>query len=76
VPASFSRPSADSGLRWQLFHDLIFFVFLPVLILEAAFNIDIRQLLRDLPLILLLALPLIEVVQYQRTPQLRDNARN
>jgi len=49
----------DTGLRWQLFHDLIFYVFLPVLIFEAAFNINIRQLHRNLPLILSLALPLM-----------------
>jgi CPA1 family monovalent cation:H+ antiporter len=55
----FTAFGGDTGLRWQLFHDLIFFVFLPVLIFEAAFNIDIRQLLRNLPLILLLALPLM-----------------
>ena len=52
----FTTFGGDTGLHWQLFHDLIFFVFLPVLIFEAAFNIDIRQLLRNLPLILLLVL--------------------
>jgi CPA1 family monovalent cation:H+ antiporter len=49
----------DTGLRWQLFHDLVFYVFLPVLIFEAAFNLDVRRLLRNLPLILSLALPLM-----------------
>ncbi len=55
----FTTFGGDTGLHWQLFHDLIFFVFLPVLIFEAAFNIDIRQLFKNLPLILLLALPLM-----------------
>lgn len=55
----FVSVGGDTGLRWQLFHDLIFFVFLPVLIFEAAFNIDVRQLRKNLLLILLLALPLM-----------------
>jgi CPA1 family monovalent cation:H+ antiporter len=49
----------DTGLRWELFHDLVFFVFLPVLIFEGAFNADLRDLLRNLPIILFLALPLM-----------------
>jgi len=49
----------DTGLRWDAFRELIFFVFLPVLIFEAAFNTDVRELLKNLPLILFLALPLM-----------------
>ena len=49
----------DTGLRWELFHDLIFFIFLPVLIYEAAFNLDVAELRRNLTLILALALPLM-----------------
>lgn len=48
----------DTGLRWEIFHDLVFFLFLPVLIFEAAFNMDRRELRRNLPQILLLAVPL------------------
>ena len=38
----------DTGLRADSFHDLILYVFLPVLVFEAAFRIDARLLLRDL----------------------------
>lgn len=47
------------GLRWQHFHDLVFFVFLPVLIFESAISLDLRLFLRNLWPILLLALPLL-----------------
>ena len=57
----FTAFGGDTGLRWQTFHDLVFFVFLPVLIFEAAYNIDGRQLLRNLPTILYLAIPLMLV---------------
>ena len=49
----------DTGLRWHHFHDLVFFVFLPVLIFESASGMDARLLLRNLVPILLLALPLL-----------------
>jgi len=49
----------DTGLRWHSFHDLVFFVFLPVLIFESAAALDARLLLRNLWPILLLAFPLL-----------------
>jgi len=49
----------DTGLRWHHFHDLVFFVFLPVLIFESAAALDVRLLWRNLLPILLLALPLL-----------------
>ena len=49
----------DTGLRWHHFHDLIFFVFLPVLIFESAYQIDVKVLLRNLVPILSLAIPLM-----------------
>lgn len=49
----------DTGLRWYHFHDLVFYVFLPVLIFESASGMDARLLLRNLVPILLLALPLL-----------------
>ncbi len=49
----------DTGLRWHHFHNLVFFVFLPVLIFESAVALDARLLLRNLLPILLLALPLL-----------------
>ncbi len=49
----------DTGLRWHLFHDLIFFLLLPVLIFEASLHIRIRELANNLVPILLLAVPFL-----------------
>ena len=49
----------DTGLRADSFHDLIFYVFLPVLIFESAFKIDTRMLLRNLLPILIVAIPVM-----------------
>ena len=49
----------DTGLRATHFHDLILYVFLPILIFESAFKIDTSILKRDLVLILFLAVPLL-----------------
>lgn len=49
----------DTGIRADSFHDLIFFVFLPVLVFESAYNIDARLLLKNLLPILFLAIPLM-----------------
>ena len=46
----------DTGVRASSFHDLIFFVFLPVLVFEAALEIGQRQLLHDSGYILFLAI--------------------
>lgn len=51
----------DIGLRWDAVHDIVFFVLLPVLVFEAALNLDVGQLRRHLPMILLLAVPLLLV---------------
>ncbi|NIR61662.1 MAG: sodium:proton antiporter, partial [Gammaproteobacteria bacterium] len=51
----------DTGLRWYHFHDLVFYVFLPVLIFESAFNIDPRLLRANLIPVLVLAIPLMLV---------------
>ena len=42
---------------FQLNHDLVFFVFLPALIFESAFNLDARQLIKDIAPIIVLAVP-------------------
>lgn len=47
----------DTGFRWQHFHDLVFYVFLPGLIFEAAFRIDLRVLRTNLAAVLTLAIP-------------------
>ena len=49
----------DTGLRWQHFHDLVFYVFLPVLIFASAFSIDVRELGRNALPVLFLAMPLM-----------------
>ena len=49
----------DTGIRAGNFHDLIFFVFLPVLVFESAYNIDARLLWKNLLPILFLAIPLM-----------------
>ena len=49
----------DTGLRAEGFHDLIFYVFLPVLVFAAAFSIDASALARNLLPILVLALPVM-----------------
>ncbi len=41
----------------QLSPDLVFFIFLPALIFESGFNLDARQLIKDLPPVLILAIP-------------------
>ncbi|MDZ7754501.1 MAG: sodium:proton antiporter [Gammaproteobacteria bacterium] len=51
----------DIGLRWDAVHDIVFFVLLPVLVFEAALNLDVGQLKRHLPMILVLAVPLLLV---------------
>jgi len=49
----------DTGIRADSFHDLIFFVFLPVLVFESAYSINARLLLKNLLPILFLAIPLM-----------------
>ena len=49
----------DLGLRWYHFHDLVFFILLPVLIFESALNIDAKLLLKNLIPITFLAIPIM-----------------
>jgi len=53
------RTGIDTGIHAENFHDLIFFVFLPVLIFESAFSINARLLWKNLFPILFLAIPLM-----------------
>ncbi|MEN8108893.1 MAG: cation:proton antiporter [Pseudomonadota bacterium] len=53
------RSGIDTGIRAENFHSLVFYVFLPVLIFESAYNTDVRLLLRNLLPILFLAIPLM-----------------
>lgn len=55
------RLGGDTGIRAELFHDLVFFVFLPVLIFESALNIDVGLLLKNLLTVLMLAIPILLV---------------
>lgn len=49
----------DTGLRWTLFRDLVFFVLLPLLIFESAMHLNARLLLKNLAPILFLAIPVM-----------------
>ncbi len=49
----------DTGLRWQILRDLVFYLLLPILVFEAAININTRWLRREAVLIGLLSVPLL-----------------
>jgi len=51
----------DTGLRWEILRDLVFYLLLPVLIFEASVNINVRLLRREGLLIFSLAVPLLMV---------------
>ena len=51
--------SIDTGVRWYNFYDLIFYVFLPILIFEAAFSMDVRLLAKNILPVMVLAIPLM-----------------
>jgi CPA1 family monovalent cation:H+ antiporter len=51
----------DTGLRWNILSDLVFYLLLPILIFEAAINVDIRWLRSEALLIGLLSVPLLIV---------------
>ncbi|MFC1701754.1 cation:proton antiporter [Pseudomonadota bacterium] len=51
----------DTGLRWQILRDLVFYLLLPMLIFEASININVRRLRRDFLLVFSLAIPLLMV---------------
>ena len=53
------RLGIDTGIRHDSFRDLIFYVFLPLLVFEAAFKIDASLLKRNLLAILLLSIPVL-----------------
>ena len=45
----------DTGLRYQNFHDLVFYLFLPLLVFAAAYEIDLQRLREHLTSVLSLA---------------------
>jgi CPA1 family monovalent cation:H+ antiporter len=49
----------DTGLRWQIMHDLVFYILLPIIIFDSAININIRSLRRESLLIGALSVPLL-----------------
>ena len=49
----------DTGLRWEILRDLVFYLLLPILIFEAAINIDTGWLRREAMLISALSVPLL-----------------
>lgn len=53
--------SIDTGIRWDNFRDLVFYVFFPILIYEAAFNMNARLLFKNLLPVLFLSVPMMLV---------------
>ncbi|HSR63197.1 MAG TPA: sodium:proton antiporter [Gammaproteobacteria bacterium] len=49
----------DTGIRWENFHSIIFFLILPALVFHAAINIAPGALRRNIIVILLLAIPMM-----------------
>jgi len=49
----------DTGLRWDTFHDLVFYIFLPILVYNAALRLNAEHFFRNIISILLLAVPLM-----------------
>jgi CPA1 family monovalent cation:H+ antiporter len=54
----------DTGLRWNVLRDLVFYLLLPILIFEASITIDVRALRRDAVLIGALTVPLLLVAAW------------
>ena len=54
----------DTGLRWQILRDLVFYLLLPMLIFEASININVRKLRREALLVFSLAIPLLMVATF------------
>ncbi|RMG38787.1 MAG: sodium:proton antiporter [Gammaproteobacteria bacterium] len=54
-----TRNGLDTGLDYRLFHELIIYAFLPLLVFSAAFRIDAGLLRQNLWVILLLAIPVL-----------------
>ena len=54
----------DTGLRWEILRDLVFYLLLPILIFEAAINVDTRWLRRESILIGKLSVPLLLVAAW------------
>ena len=50
-------PEMEMLLEFQLTPEIVLFIFLPALIFESAFNLNARQLLKDLVPVLTLAIP-------------------
>lgn len=49
----------DTGLRWNILRDLVFYLLLPILIFEAALNVNVSNLKKNGLIIIALAVPLL-----------------
>lgn len=47
----------DTGLRWESFSDIVLHVLVPVLVFATAYHLPAKALLKELPAVLLLAVP-------------------
>jgi CPA1 family monovalent cation:H+ antiporter len=54
----------DTGLRWEILRDLVFYLLLPILIFEAAINVDTRWLRSEAVLIGMLSVPLLLIAAW------------
>ena len=51
----------DTGLRWDILRDLVFYLLLPILIFEASVNMNVRRLRKEALLVFSLAVPFLLV---------------
>ena len=56
---AFVAAGIDTGIRWNNFQDIISYMLIPVLVFEAACQIRLQELIKDLLTILILAIPLM-----------------
>lgn len=49
----------DTGLRWHHFHELVFYLFIPILVFNSALHLNLAQLYKQLPAMLILAIPMM-----------------
>lgn len=49
----------DIGLRWHHFHELVFYIFIPLLVFNSALHLNFSQLRKQLITMLILAIPMM-----------------
>ena len=64
----------DTGLRWEILRDLVFYLLVPILIFEAAITIRVSRLRQEGVLIAALAIPLLVVAALASASRVRFQA--